>query len=174
MMDYNTIAVCAAERSRRGLSKHLNGIRTCAVVGNVIFPLFVGSVLYVVARPDSYISLILCELLGLRIKAGILSATDDSFWWRVVRNHAADFLWAYSFTFSVMFVGEKTAFNEVQLMGICCGIAVLMEVSQLINPYFTFDFIDILVECTGILTARLVYHGIIVKKRGDFTHESKQ
>ena len=81
MMDYNTIAVCAAERSRRGLSKHLNGIRTCAVVGNVIFPLFVGSVLYVVARPDSYISLILCELLGLRIKAGILSATDDSFWW---------------------------------------------------------------------------------------------
>lgn len=149
-------------------------VSQCFIIGNVVVPLSVGTAIYVVARPDSYISKFLCAVTNVRIPNRLLFVIDDSVCLTMIRNHLADYLWAYAFTVSVMLIGSKSVFSEFQLMMLCFCIAVILEVSQIVNPYFTFDFIDILAEIVGIVAGWLVYHWHNhIKERGRLRYESK-
>ena len=147
--------------------KRFGSVGIGTVLENIIVPLSVGCILYVVTRPDSYISRIASEILNIRIGNGLLAPTNVPIWTKVIRNHAADFLWAYAFAFAIMLVGRKTGINEPKLIILCCIVSVLIEISQVFSPFFTFDFVDILVEVIGIIVGWFVYrwHNHIKEKR---------
>lgn len=146
----------------------------CFAIGNVVVPLFLGIALYIFTRPDSYFSMILHRILNIRIPHQLLLDINNSFWLSGIKNHLADFLWAYSFAVCVMLAGHKTIFSELQLAVLCCFIATALEISQLINPFFTFDFFDILTEVIGIIAGWFFYqrHNYKTEKR-KIKHEPK-
>lgn len=147
--------------------KRFGSVGIGTVLGNIIVPLSVGCILYVVARPDSYISRIVNEILNIRVGNGVLAPTNAPIWAKIIRNHLADFLWAYAFAFAIMLVGRKTGINEPKLIILCCIVSALTEISQVFNLFFTFDFVDILAEVIGIIAGWFAYrwHNHIKEKR---------
>jgi len=129
----------------------------CFLVVNVFVPLIVGMALYVVLRPDSFVSRFVYYLVGFKAPYEMTQNQTRSVFIKLLRNHLADCIWAYSLTIALLLVGKLTTFRQKWIILISVFIATIMEFSQIFNPYFTFDYMDLAAEFLGIISAWIVY-----------------
>lgn len=125
---------------------------------SVILPLFVGLILYIWLRPDALITQIIVKTLP-NIKIIVYKGNSPII--VGIRNHVSDFLWAYSFMMCIWGVSATYKLDPQKGIIICLIVCYLMELSQVINTYFTFDVLDLVAESVGVLLAYFVGKRII-------------
>ena len=128
---------------------------------NIFVPLFIGMLLYLYLRPDAMITIICKHLFQIspenQLSRSLYSISLNNIIVKTIRNHLADGLWAYA---STMLLAITTVFLEKNIyrtFWICVLLDCFMEVSQVINPFFTFDFIDLLCELLFTLLAWCIF-----------------
>ena len=123
--------------------------RNVFFVLNILLSLVIGLTVYVFCRPDTHVSKIVHNLLGVSPEV-VLPEWVMSF----LRNYMADVLWAYALTFTVIYIlgSGFLTFAIVAIFEIC------IEVSQKVGIMSgTFDWVDIILEvCISALVMLLI------------------
>lgn len=136
---------------------------------HILIPLCVGTGIYILVRPGTYIARICISLnpwLGeLRIRMG----TD--LFHMFLRNYACDMLWAYALTIGLFWYGRLTGQKVWKSALIGGGFAVLMESLQIL-PVIpgTFDGMDVVTEILATLIAgcvSMIFYKYKDKERGE-------
>ena len=132
-------------------------------VMNIIFPVLIGGLIYILFRNDSYITLFLKSQLGISISvSGKLPLWLESF----VRNYLADILWVSSLTYAIALISRQPKVNYIFILCVCVSFEVLIEVLQLCEMFHgTFDLFDILLEALAILATLFVIRKFEVKQK---------
>ncbi len=120
---------------------------------SVFIPLIIGLLLYIWLRPDVLITRMIVRLFPILSE---VSYSGNSATVIIIRNHMSDFLWAYSLMISVLWICEKYDINIKKGVCICLLVDLAMEGSQVINPFFTFDFFDLIAELIGTIIACMI------------------
>ena len=118
---------------------------------NIMVPLVLGFILYVIFRRDTYISKFVCRYID--IKRFDTDEIPSSFATKFIRYYACDILWAYSLTFVCYWFSFGK--NRYMFSIILCGcFEILIEMLQRFHLFpGTFDFWDILFEFITTLVA---------------------
>lgn len=121
---------------------------------NAMIGLTLGLFIYIVFRPDTYLSKYLLDITHLRMLSNYMSERDNiliSF----ARYYLCDFLWAYSMTFSVqIFLKANCNKRYIELIIYCLFFEFLIEGMQKFNIISgTFDIYDIVLEAAATLIA---------------------
>ncbi len=120
---------------------------------NILLPLLVGGIIYVVFRRDSYIAAFFSETIGINIGQHMLPEWLNT----VVRNYLSDVLWAYSLTFALSALFKYNRRNTVIVFMICIVFVVAIELLQMTNTFSgTFDIVDIILEAIAVSLALLI------------------
>lgn len=136
---------------------------------HTLIPLCMGTGIYILVRPGTYIARICISLnpwLGeLRIRMG----TD--LFHIFLRNYACDMLWAYALTIGLFWYGRLTGQKVWKSALIGGGFAVLMESLQIL-PVIpgTFDGMDVVTEILAMLIAEcvsMIFYKYKDKERGE-------
>lgn len=118
---------------------------------NVLIPLVIGFVFYLFFRPNSYVSLFARKLINI---TPVIVRPELNHHWLIMflNNHMADFLWAYSFTFTIYLFLEIEQIKNHYL--ICISFVAIIELLQLV-PFLPgiFDIIDIIIEIIAVVIA---------------------
>ena len=120
---------------------------------NIVIPLLIGSTIYILIRPDTYICQYFYKALCISTppEVGIFLPTGLQ---TFLRCFAADILWAYALTFAVSFILK----DERSYLYICIVFELIMEFIQL-SPALpgTFDWLDIIFEiCTTAIVSLII------------------
>ena len=122
--------------------------------GNLIIPIVLGVIVYILYRQDTYIAIgftRLMETVGLKLNYPNVQNTPGYFF---IRNYVCDGLWAYSLTFAVFLAYDcqssemKKTFIISAIFGIC--IELLQKLDFIPG---TFDYWDIAVQTAFCLCA---------------------
>ena len=129
---------------------------------NVCLPLSVGALFYWTFRPDAVVSGWLDVMFGAcPFRA---AETEGSPCPPLIRNHLADFLWAYSFTAMQSVFGKRIR----TVLAVSAGFTFLAEWAQRFPGIpGVFDWCDVAVEWCAIIMAgasALVYRKTIRAK----------
>ncbi len=136
---------------------------------HTLIPLCVGTGIYILVRPGTYIAracTFLIPWLGeLRIRMG----TD--LFHMFLRNYACDMLWAYALTIGLLWYGRLTGQKVWKSALISGGFAVFMEGLQIL-PVIpgTFDGMDVVAEILATLIAgcvSMIFYKYKDKERGE-------
>lgn len=120
---------------------------------NIVLPLLIGGIVYVVFRRDTYLAEFVFEIIGLKQKEIILPAWLSF----IVRNYISDFLWAYSLAFALSSLFQYKRRNAVIVFVICVVFALTIELLQNTRAFSgTFDVVDIALEAISVLLALLI------------------
>ena len=131
-------------------------IRRCYFMANIVIPIIGGTIIYLLARPDTYISQLAYGLLGVSPQSENLRVNMPVSFWRFICNFAADILWAYSLTFAVYNVLYDSFKNTLPSIIICFVFETTIELLQLFNGLpGTFDLWDIALEICATAIASL-------------------
>lgn len=116
---------------------------------NIIVPLAVGTLIYIVSRPYSFVSVIVYLVTGLRGHSGAVPA--------LVNNYVPDLVWAYALVF-VLYAAIGVYKRDLRLVIILSVLFTsITEILQLFSAnMFTFDVTDIAVQIIAILMASLI------------------
>ena len=116
---------------------------------NIIVPLAVGTLIYIVSRPYSFVSVIVYSVTGLRGHSGTVPA--------LVNNYVPDLVWAYALVF-VLYAAIGVYKRDLRLVIILSVLFTsITEILQLFSAnMFTFDVTDITVQIIAILMASLI------------------
>lgn len=125
---------------------------------NAFIPLVAGTFIYVILRPDALITIIINRILGNHnvVQFSINQSYKNTLI-IIIRNHLADGLWAYSTAILLLCMGSFQKRNIKNILILCILMDVGMEIQQIVNPYFTFDFIDLIVELLFTALAWLAF-----------------
>ncbi len=130
---------------------------------NSIIPLFCGLFIYMTVKEETLIS---HSLSSLRLLMPIIEYPY------IIRNFAADFLWAYSLFFCLrLTLGNELSgrYNIIALL-LTTAVAVIMECIQLPDVFSgTFDLLDIVTESTAAVCALLISN--MIERRTDCYEE---
>ena len=114
---------------------------------NILVSLILGLAVYVCFRPDTYVSHVVYNVLGVSVD-GIIPTNGLPAWLLLfIRNYLGDISWAYALTFTIFYIwlgmdGKLvTAFCIVTAFEI--GIEVLQKTDIVLG---TFDWWDIFLE----------------------------
>lgn len=112
---------------------------------HVLIPLCVGTGIYILVRPEAYISRICIAFYPWLGELRLRMCTD--FFHMFLKNYACDILWAYALTMALLWYGKLVGQKLWKPALVSGGFAVLMEAMQLL-PVIpgTFDFFDVVVE----------------------------
>ena len=141
-----------AERKEMRLSR-----KNRLYAANVIVPLLCGLFIYLTAAEDTLVSAFLPALRSL------LPVIDYP---SVIRNFAADFLWAYALFFCLrLSLGDELCGRYgIYALLLAAAVALILECLQMtkILPG-TFDMLDIITELTAAAVALLISN--IIERR---------
>lgn len=114
---------------------------------NISMSLVIGLIVYVCFRPDTYVSQVVYDVLGISPDV-VLSATWLPTWLLLfVRNFLADIIWAYALTFTVCYILWDQSKSMLPIFGIVATFEICIEVSQKLGIMpGTFDWWDIFLE----------------------------
>lgn len=115
---------------------------------NVVVPVFVGALLYLLFRRDSFLS----ETVYTYISVPEISVSAMPPWViTFLRNFASDVLWAYALLFSVSAVLRYSRKRLLASILICICFAIIIEALQKVGVFSgTFDVLDIVFEILAI------------------------
>ena len=125
---------------------------------NMLVPLLLGTALYILFRPDTYIALFFYKLLDIE-KQSLADTIVSSGWFGAVcRNFLPDILWAYVLTFGVGAVWRDAGGFPISTVIICAIFEAVFEFGQGIGLWSgTFDWWDIGLEiCATVLAALII------------------
>lgn len=124
---------------------------------NIFLSLFVGLIIYVFLRPETYIS----DFVSTRVKTFCID--KEIVFFQFFKYYFVDALWAYAMTFSLaIFIDEKISC----VISICvCIVWELFQLFSIVNG--TFDFVDIIMYLAAVIIAVLI---IFFYKKGE-SHE---
>lgn len=119
--------------------------------------MFVGALIYLLFRPDTYISKWGKHILWLDV-AGVGKAAEK---WPMVsgflRNFSCDMLWAYALTITIFWCREKEPDKRLKTILECILFEIMLEVLQYVGILSgTFDFGDIFVQAISTVIAAVV------------------
>lgn len=132
---------------------------------NSIIPLFCGLFLYMTISDDTLIS---HSLSSLRSLMPIIDYPH------IIRNYAADFVWAYSLFFCLKLTlgDELSGKHNIIALLLTVVAAAVIECLQLKDIFYgTFDMLDIVVESAAAVCA--LYISNMIERRHD-RYEEKQ
>ena len=102
---------------------------------NIIIPLFLGLCIYVLCRPDTYVSSVFIRFLNtFGITTGNIYVRSE-----FLRFYLCDILWAYALTFTISFLLGQSKEELYLTAGICVafeGIIEFMQKWQIIRGTF--------------------------------------
>ncbi len=128
---------------------------------NIIIPLIFGLVIYLLLKPNTYISELIYSLFNIRFDYYISNKGIIRIF---IYNYLCDILWAYALTFTVYYFVNSFTHKYLLTLFITNMFCVLIELLQ----YFgivsgTFDIFDILLECVSSALALMyilfLFHG---------------
>lgn len=120
---------------------------------SIFLPLIIGLLLYIWLRPDVLVTRIVIRVCPILSR---ITYSGNSTSIIVIRNHMSDFLWAYSLMISVLYICEEYDIDIKIGIYICLLVDLIMEGSQVINPFFTFDCLDLIAELLGTIIACMI------------------
>ena len=127
---------------------------------HVFLPIAIGSLIYILIRPDTYVSNWIYERLGFQAQGDVPLMFQPKWLYTFLTGHAADILWAYSLAHAVFWI-LGGGFGCWLPTIICIAFAVGIESMQLFPLLSgTFDWWDILLEiCTiAIVSLKIKLH----------------
>lgn len=123
---------------------------TVLIYANIAIPLIIGATVYVLSNDSTIISRCVHFVCPMRTPTIHFSA--------FVRNWGCDFLWAYSFAFSLLLLWPQSPHPYCAPIFTATILGVIIEVSQLATPaWCTFDWGDIIAQSVGSATAAFVW-----------------
>lgn len=120
---------------------------------NVVAALLIGLCVYIIFRPDTYISVLFSKRIDFTWLQNSLPKIP-SLLTQFARNYLCDILWAYAL-FNAFFLIYKEE-QAMGVFGICAVFEIVVEVLQLFDIIQgTFDVVDIVFEIVATLTSAL-------------------
>lgn len=116
------------------------------VIRNVLLPLLIGTAVYVLWNPNTYIGIFVSRLLGVRscCLSENLWNNQLSMW---IKYYAADMAWAYAFAYSLCLVTGTDRRARIACLSACVLLEIFLELAQYIHVISGyFDWMDIVVE----------------------------
>lgn len=126
---------------------HISTKRNTFYIFNILISLVVGLIVYVCYRPDTHVSQIVYNVLG--ISADCIATIDVLPTWLLLfaRNYLGDISWAYALTFTICYIWLGTGGRMIHVFGIVATFETGIEILQMVDIIpGTFDWWDILVE----------------------------
>ena len=135
-----------------------------ACILNILLPLLAGLSVYILLRPDSYVSLIVSGPLHItypdtppEMSHGIL---------RLINNFGPDICWSYSLTFAVYAALHDLRRPLLFTLSIASAVIILVESLQAFGVLSgVFDPLDLVLETAAAITAALILAFFSRKKR---------
>jgi len=135
-----------------------------AYILNILLPLLAGLSVYVLLRPDSYVSLILSGSLYItypdttpEMSHGVL---------RFINNFGPDICWSYSLTFAVHAALHDLRRPLLFTLSISSVVIILVESLQAFGVLSgVFDPLDLVLETLSAITAALILAFFSRKRR---------
>lgn len=123
---------------------------------NIVLPLAFGGLIYVITRPDTYISQWVYRVLHLSISSNVVKNVLPRWLWLFLCNFSADILWAYSLTFAVYAIFHDCSRCMYLVFTVCILFEAGVEILQLFGILNgTFDCLDIAFEICATAIASL-------------------
>lgn len=125
-----------------------------------VFFLTLGGAIYIITRPDTYISQLAKNIMCISLLQNKLSFLNSNFF----KYYLPDFLWSASFT-CALFVINSSIVRVAFISGL---IGILWETAQFIGlTDGTGDFHDIIMYLTAIIFV------VLINKKGAFKNEKE-
>ena len=116
-----------------------------------------GVIIYILVRPDTYISRIFRDIVNISGVGDNVSAVCPRPILQFLRYYASDFLWAYALTFAIFYVLRNDKRGILIADGICFVFESSIELLQKFQIVSgTFDWLDILCEFCATAIASLI------------------
>lgn len=134
---------------------------------NILIPLIIGAVLYRMFNPDTYIGVLLGKYCGIYHGTRLHGIMVNQQAGMLIRNYAADMVWAYAFAFSICFICDQDKRTQFIALIMCAVLEMLIEAGQyfhIISGYF--DYMDIAVEVMMNFMAYSVWKYVLKLKYG--------
>lgn len=142
-----------------------------ACVLNILLPLLAGLSVYVLLRPDSYVSLILSGPLHITYPDAPSNMSPDIL--RLLNNFGPDICWSYSLVFAVHAAAKDLRHSLLFTISLSVIVIILVESLQKLGVLSgVFDPLDLVLETTAAATATLILAFISRKHRRN-THEKE-
>lgn len=121
-----------------------------------MIPIVLGMVIYLLTRPDTYISQWIYHL-GISVSDPGRGGVLPKWLWMFLCNFSADMLWAYSLAFAVyLILCDHSKYMPITLV-ICLTFETGIELLQLLGLINgTFDWWDIALEICATAMASLI------------------
>ncbi len=126
-----------------------------------IFSLSAGGLIYLAARPDSYVSIFINRIIPLADIQRVLSPLNFEF----INNYMPDYLWAFSLTCALL-ATNKSIKATVLIVSLCGIIWETLQFIGLISG--TGDIIDIITYLTAVFSA------VLINKKECSNHKKEQ
>lgn len=146
-------------------------------IANIFIPLLLGTVIYFVFRPDTYISIYLSQAfhsIGWNMQSVYGSGNPAA---AFLQNFGCDILWAYALVFAVHYFAAKPdnhanpAQSLVPVFVLCLIFDIIIEILQYMSIISgTFDVMDVIVEVAATFAAVGVIYNIC---KGDKHYEEE-
>ena len=126
---------------------------------NVIFPLFLGLLIYLFFKHGTYINVIFHYESNIHL-GGLLG--------RIIQSWSTDILWAYSLTCLIFYLSQPFSESPIKYV-IFVGEAIFFIFMELLQKFSvingTFDIIDIITEIFTLFFAVFICKKVISAKK---------
>ena len=114
---------------------------------NILVSLVLGLTVYVCWRPDTYVSQVVYNILGITSNIGSFIYLLPDWIISFCRNFLADMLWAYALTFTICYIWWDFRKSMLSVFVITTAFEVGIEFFQKMGIMSgTFDWLDIILE----------------------------
>lgn len=115
---------------------------------NIVFPLVLGAVLYIILSPDVIFVQVCFSYLPFK------AVRPGNIFWKFVRNYFLDMLWTYSLIHALWIVARHQRLKNIYIIGLL--FSVLIECMQVFpSVKGIFDPYDIVAEVVAGMIAFL-------------------
>lgn len=120
-----------------------------------IFPLFIGSLVYIFFRKDG--------LLGVSLHVFSIDYTQ---FWKVIVGTLPDFCWAFSLSNALYLLFGYHHFSFLKGSVLIVSLIVVSECLQIFVPrHFTFDILDLFVDLLAVFFAAIFQRNLYEWKK---------
>lgn len=129
------------------------------ILTNVLVPITIGSMIYIILSPDVYFVNILDKLMKIN-----RAVVNNNFFIVFIRNYFLDMLWGYSLVFALAFIyGKDINLRKIIIIAFSFSISIeLLQLTPIIRG--TFDIYDIVLELIAELCALIILRKLLNRR----------
>lgn len=124
-------------------------------ITNTIAPIILGIAIYLIIKPNAYISYIIYKYLPFQLS---ISLSPRNIITIFIHNYLCDILWAYAFMMTLCFTSAYQCTLRFHTVIACIIFELFIEILQYFHIISgTFDFMDIIWEILANLLALAIW-----------------